>query len=141
VELAAVNGASLVFLDYLQVFAERSKTSSDEFLSIKKVSESLRQIALKYNIVLIVASSLNRNEISTTKPGLNSLYGSSGLGHDCSQAILLCGEQLDENELTTRERSLSLRVVKNRTGVRGEIALKYFLDSQRMDELTNGTSF
>ncbi len=135
VELGAVNGASLVIVDYLQVYGERSKTSSDEFLSIKKVSESLRQIALKYNLVLIVASSLNRNEISTNKPGLNSLYGSSGLGHDCSHAILLHGEQLDEDEISSRERNLVLRVVKNRTGVRGEINLKYLLDSQKMGEL------
>ncbi|MDI6804874.1 MAG: DnaB-like helicase C-terminal domain-containing protein [Bacteroidota bacterium] len=135
VELAAVNGASLVIVDYLQVYGERSKTSSDEFLSIKKVSEQLRQIALKYNFVLIVASSLNRNEITSNKPGLNSLYGSSGLGHDCSQGILLYGEQQDEKEMIKSERSLTLRVVKNRTGVRGDIALKYFLDSQKMVEL------
>lgn len=135
VELAAVNGASLVIVDYLQVYGERSKTSSDEFLSIKKVSELLRQISLKYNLVLIVASSLNRNEIGSNKPGLNSLYGSSGLGHDCSQAILLHGEQDNEKEMNTKERSFILRIVKNRTGVRGDIALKYFLNSQKMVEL------
>ena len=141
VELAAVNGASLVIVDYLQVYGERGKTAQDDFLSIKKVSESLRQIALKYNLVLIVASSLNRNEISTTKPGLNSLYGSSGLGHDCSQAILLHGEQCDEKEINSRKRDMLLLVVKNRTGVRGEIALKYYLDSQKMVELYNDKIF
>jgi replicative DNA helicase len=135
VELAAVTGASLVIVDYLQVYGERTKTSSDEFLSIKKVSESLRQIALKYSLVLIVASSLNRNEITSSKPGLNSLYGSSGLGHDCSQAILLHGEQLDEKEMLEGERSLTLRIVKNRTGCRGDINLKYYLASQKMVEL------
>lgn len=135
VELAAVNGAKIIFIDYLQVYAEYTKVPQEKFLSVQKVSESLRQISLKYNIVLIAGSSFNRNEKDLTKPGLVSLYGSSGLGHDASQVLLLHGEQKDENEIKTRKRDMLLLIVKNRTGVRGDINLKYYLASQKMVEL------
>ena len=49
----------------------------------------------------------------------------------------LHGEQDDENEMIKRERYLTLRVVKNRTGCRGEINLRYMLDCQKMVEILN----
>jgi replicative DNA helicase len=135
IEIAVANGFEYIFVDYLQVFSDKSgRSAQDEFMNIKKVSEGLRQVALKNNITLIVASSLNRNE-GEKKIGLASFYGSSGLGHDCSQALILQGSQ-DEKEVTSRERNIVLSMVKNRSGIRGDINLKYYLASQKMVEIS-----
>lgn len=135
IDIAVANGFEYIFVDYLQVFSDKSgRSAQDEFMNIKKVSEGLRQSALKNNIILVVASSLNRNE-GKEKIGLASFYGSSGLGHDCSQALILQGNQ-DNNEYETKERKIILSMVKNRSGIRGDINLIYYLASQKMVEVS-----
>ena len=131
-------GSKLVFVDYLQVFAPKGK-ADDEFSQIKRVSETLRQIALKNAVHLCVCSSLNRSEANSERVTLNSFYGSSQLGHDCSVGLVLTGEQKDFQELVTPERDVALHVIKNRPGARGEVALKFHLASQRFDEMTAPT--
>ena len=138
IQSAAAEGAELIVLDYLQVFSGRGKQASDEFYMTKKLSETLRQLALQHFVHLLVLSSVNRNE-RQDKLSLHSFFGSSGLGHDASLAILLIGKQRDEAELVSGERQLTLKVVKNRSGVRGELNLQYHLRCQRMEELTLAT--
>ncbi len=128
-------GSKLVFVDYLQVFAPKGK-AEDEYSQIKKVSETLRQLALKNAVHLCVCSSLNRSEVNSERVTLNSFYGSSQLGHDCSVGLVITGEQKDFQELVTPERDVSLHVIKNRPGARGEVALKFHLASQRFEEVT-----
>lgn len=129
------NGSKFVFVDYLQVFTPKMK-SSDEFFEIKKTSEKLRGLALQNGVHLFVATSLNRSERQAERLTLNSFYGSSGLGHDCSVGMILSGEQSDLQELMNPVRNVTLHIVKNRNGARGEIALKFSLDSQRFDEIS-----
>lgn len=136
IEIAIANGFEYIFVDYLQVFSDKSgRSAQDEFMNIKKVSEGLRQVALKNNITLVVASMLNRNE-GEKKLGLASFYGSSGLAHDCSQALILQGSQ-DDKEVARRAREIVLSMVKNRSGIRGDIHLLYHLASQKMVEAIN----
>jgi len=129
-------GAKLIFVDYLQVFTPKRGDKSDEFMEIRETSRRLRALALQHNVHLFVASSLNRSEVKADKVSLNSFYGSSGLGHDCSVGLILSGELSDLQELIHPERNVVLHVVKNRSGPRGEIALKFHLRSQRFEELT-----
>jgi len=133
IEAAAERGAGLIVLDYLQVFSGRAREASDDFHRVKVFSESLREVALRHKVQLLVLSSLNRSE-TQDRLSLNSFYGSSGLGHDASVAMLLAGEQSDHSELISKQRSVTLKVVKNRTGARGQIELTYHLASQRMEE-------
>jgi replicative DNA helicase len=127
------NGAKMIFIDYLQVFATKGK-AEDEYSQIKKVSETLRALALKNGIHIFVATSLNRNEKDLLKIGLNSFYGSSQLGHDCNVGMILSGTQNDLPELKKPERTVTLSIVKNRGGARGEICMNYYLASQRFEE-------
>lgn len=131
---AAASGSRLIFVDYLQVFTPKGK-AEDEYSQIKRLSETLRQLALQHGIHLCIASSLNRNEVGQRTLSLASLYGSSQLGHDCALAMLLRGEEKDTQELVTRKRNIVLHVVKNRAGARGEINLTFHLSSQRMEEV------
>jgi replicative DNA helicase len=132
---AVFNGAQMIFIDYLQVFATKGK-AEDEYSQIKKVSETLRSLALKNGVHIFVATSLNRNEKDLQKIGLNSFYGSSQLGHDCSVGMVLTGSQNDLQELAKPERGVTLSIIKNRGGARGEICLNYHLASQRFEETT-----
>jgi replicative DNA helicase len=136
---AVHKGCRLIFVDYLQVFTQKGK-AEDEYSQIKKVSETLRQLALQNDVHICVVSSLNRNEAGQKKLTLNSYYGSSQLGHDCAVGLLLSGEQNDEQELSTRERKVTLHVVKNREGARGDINLKFYLASQQMEEVVEQPS-
>jgi len=140
-------GAKLVFVDYLQVYTpkrdyspkrERAHKSTDEFMEIWDAGKRLRALALQHGVHLFVASSVNRSEAKADKLSLNSYFGSSGLGHDCSVGLILGGEQSDLQELIHPERNTVLNVAKNRSGPRGEIALRFHLRSQRFDELTPG---
>ena len=137
IQAAASEGAKLLILDYLQVFSGRGKEPSEDYHRVKVFSESLRQIALKCKIHLLVLSSLNRNE-QRDSLSINSFYGSSGLGHDASTAILLTGDQKDASEMISGERSVVLKVVKNRSGARGEVNLRYLLKSQCLREAFTG---
>jgi replicative DNA helicase len=129
-------GAKLIFVDYLQVFSPTRRDKSDEFMEIRETSRRLRSLALQHGVHLFVASSLNRSEVNADRISLHSFYGSSGLGHDCSLGLILSGEGSDLQELVNPERSVRLRVVKNRNGARGDIALKFHLRSQRFEELS-----
>jgi replicative DNA helicase len=136
----ANDGAKLIFIDYLQVFPPK-RAYKDEFMEIRETSRRLRELALMHNVHIFVASSLNRseanaNKISPDKISLNSFYGSSGLGHDCSLGLILSGEQSEIDEFIKPERMVKLHVVKNRSGARGDITLKYYLRSQRFEEIT-----
>lgn len=128
-------GAKLIFVDYLQVFTPKRADKYDEFMEIRETSQRLRLLALQHGVCLVVASSLNRSETRSDKLSLNSFYGSSGLGHDCSIGLILAGERSDTQELLNPVRNVTLHVVKNRNGVCGEIALKFHLRSQRFEEL------
>lgn len=127
---AILRGAKFIIVDYLQVFANKG---SDEFAHIKAISEMLRAKCLEYKVVICVASSLARGK---ERKGMDRFYGGAQLMHDCSIAMLLDGEQQDD-EIATGVRRVVLKVPKNRGGARtGEdgITLRYDLFQQRFTE-------
>ena len=133
----AGDGYRVIFCDYLQPFADKSGSAKDEHVAIKRVSETLRALALEYEVNLCVGSSLNRSEsgIDEGKLSLHSLYGSSSLGHDASVVLLLAGKQNDHAELMLPLRTVTLTVAKARNDARGDLAIEFRLDSQMMREM------
>lgn len=137
---AVRDGSKIIFVDYLQIFKERNSKANDEFYEIKKISERLRRFALKHSIVVVAASSLNRNESAKDKPGLQSLYGTSQLGHDAGIALVVYAERVnDAEEIQNNRRDIKLAIIKARDAGRGEIALTFTLDCQRIEQ-TFGTN-
>lgn len=127
---AILRGAKLIILDYMQVFAEKGQS---EFANIKAISEMLREKSLEYKISIVAASSLARGD---DRKGMDRFYGGSQMMHDCSIAILLDGEQKDD-EIQTGIRRVVLTIPKNRHGARtgkDGIALRYDLRSQSFSE-------
>jgi len=126
---AVYKKADIVFIDYLQVFAPRGK-SDNEFSAIKLVSETIRSLSLKNPIHICVASAYTRDA---------EFYGSNLLKFDASQLLRLNFDKEDKSkrleELTNPRRDITLEVEKNRGGARGDLSIRYFLDSQKMIEL------
>ncbi|MBE3139174.1 MAG: AAA family ATPase [Thermoplasmata archaeon] len=130
IKQAVYKGADMVFIDYLQVFAPREK-AENEFSAIKIVSETIRSMSLKHPIHICVASAYTRD---------GKFYGSKLLDNDATQLFKLTYDKEDEdkarNEVTTPIRDITLEVEKNRSGARGNLPVRYFLDSQKMAELS-----
>jgi replicative DNA helicase len=149
---AASDGVKLVVLDYLQVFAElegeRFIDSSKEFLAIRHLSRKLRQFALKTGVHVMAISSRNRNEDGKAKPGLSSLYGGTGLEHDCTEAFTLrryadtltgYEDEQEKKTLEARERETGvcpvvLDIVKARDAITGPLPFTYHKRTQRFTE-------
>lgn len=141
-EQAANNGSRLLVVDYMQAFAALAAETDRYFQSIKLLSAELRALALRQsergNFVHIMAlSSLNRSEASAGRPTLASLYGSSGLAHDCTEAFIIYSGNDKEarmSEMRTGYRSTTIEIVKARAGIRGPISFEFHGASQRFSE-------
>ena len=132
IKQAVYKKADVIFIDYLQVFAPRDK-AENEFSAIKIVSETIRSMSLKHPIHICVASAYTRD---------GKFYGSKLLDNDATQ-LLRINYDVEDKEKLTQElinpvRDTTMEVVKNRSGARGEFAIRYFLDSQKMVETING---
>lgn len=134
VESLLYKNYDIIFIDYLQKFAYSPK-AKDEFQEIQKVSSVLRNYALRSNIALVVASSMNRSEAKSDKMSLHSFYGSSKLGHDGTIGLILDAEDTEDAkrlEMMNGKRPVTLTVAKNRNGACGDISLTFELRSQKM---------
>lgn len=125
--------ARLIVVDYLQVFRERSARIS-EYEAVSNLSLELRGLALKHDVAIVAASSLNRGSVGTEAgPGLHSFRGSGQLEHDCSVGIIL-REPYEREEGDSR--LVAATVVKNRRGPSDvKVMLRFDLPTQRFAEL------
>ena len=127
-------GAVFILVDYLQKFAKPSRGES-EYEAVSRCSSTLRELSLQHPVHICAASSLNRSEVGQGKSaGMHSLRGSGSIEHDATTIMILEGEVDEEHEITNPVRPVKIRIKKNRGGSLGEINLKYFLDTQRMEE-------
>jgi replicative DNA helicase len=128
-ERAVLDGARFVVVDYLQTFSQIERDADKHYLAIKNLSAQLRALLLRQAekgvmLHIMALSNLNRSEAGSGRPGLSSLYGSSGLAHDCTEAIMVYSENSESarfQELQTGERSVTVEVVKARNGRRGPL--------------------
>ena len=140
VDYAVVNGARFIIVDYLQAFAQMQSDTDRHYLAIKNLSAQLRSLVLRYAengtmIHVMALSNLNRNEMQRGRPGLASLYGSSGLAHDCTEALMIHSEEKTRTlELMSGRRDVTVEVVKARNGRRGPLPFLFDGALQRFTE-------
>ena len=142
VEYAVVNGARFVVVDYLQAFAQMQTETDRHFLSIKNLSSQLRALILRHAgkgtmIHVMAMSNLNRTEAGSGRPGLTSLYGSSGLSHDCTEALMIYSDNCASTriqETRTGHRAVIVEIVKARNGQRGPVCFTFCGRLQRFEE-------
>jgi len=142
VEYAVVNGARFVVVDYLQSFAQMQSETDRHYLAIKNLSAQLRALALRHAekgtmLHIMALSNLNRTEAGSGRPGLSSLYGSSGLAHDCTEAFMLYSDSSEgarTQEALTGHRAVTVELVKARNGQRGPVPFTFTGASQTFTE-------
>mgnify|MGYP001195718163 CR=1 FL=1 len=134
-------GCRVIYVDYLQVFATKSGAAKDEFSQIKKTSEMIRSLSLRFKVAIVAASSLNRIE-GSNRPSLQSFYGSSGLGHDASVAIALVpvDTELERDPVQGAMRDVVFDVMKARNAMTDEFQVRYWLQTQKIGEVIEAFS-
>lgn len=115
----------LVVVDYAQLVAPGG---SDRALyeAISETSSQLRYAAQQYDVATLVLSQLNRQTTAdrTAPPTVDGLFGSSRLGFDADQVLILDHTRRKRRE-SERLESTFLRIAKNRHGPQGEIPVVF----------------
>lgn len=118
-KLVKENNFQVVFLDYLQLLRF---VGMDEFASLRKLTNALKNLARRLNVLIVTGSQVSR---SSTEKGLylSDLFGSSTIEADTDIVIGL----ENPKERKHGERAiLNVKVMKNRDGDLSE--LKYMAD-------------
>jgi replicative DNA helicase len=74
----------IVFIDYLTLM---SMKGDGGWLSVADLSASLKQLALRYQIPVVVGSQLNRSAVRDNTPDASTLSRSDSVGHDADLII------------------------------------------------------
>lgn len=117
-QIKRATGLDLVFVDYLQLMTETDSKLSRE-RQIAMMSRGMKILAKELDVVVVVASQLNRGSAGDRRaPVLNDLRESGAIEQDCDVAILL-HRLLDDNGDPGGE--VELILAKNRTGRTGRV--------------------
>lgn len=72
----------VIIIDYINILASGNKSLDDNmYLKIKNIAEKLRAFAIKYNLVIITATQLNRSGDEVSDIKLSNIAESQGLVH------------------------------------------------------------
>lgn len=117
----------VLFLDYLQLVAP-ARTGMTEKQTADAAVAMLKQLARRYDMPLIAASSLNREAYrpGSAEPGMSAFKESGSVEYSADVLLVLKYRTDADKENKTSPRRLALTVLKNRFGATGEsIPLDY----------------
>lgn len=116
-------GVKVVYVDYLQLLAERNADSTQE---LGRISRSLKLLARELDICVIALSQLNRNlEMRDEKrPIMSDLRQSGNLEEDTDIAIGLYRDEVYHKD-TKNPGVMEFIVMKNRDGAIGMLPLSF----------------
>lgn len=78
----------VVIIDYINIMSNyRQPNSENTYLKIKTLSEDLRGLAVKYDVLMITASQINRSGLDGSDINLTDVSESMGLTHTCDNVI------------------------------------------------------
>lgn len=113
---------SVVFIDYLQMI-EIPNSRENKNVQISDITRKLKLLASRLNIVVILASQLNREveKREGGRPILSDLRDSGSIEQDADIIMFLCREDV------AKEGEITLIIAKNRNGPRN-VATKLLFD-------------
>ena len=117
-----VGRAPVLVVDYLQLIdASEKRSFADERLEIKA---TIRGLAAAYGAGVVAISSINRQNYTKSKVGLDAMGGSSYIEYSADVVTLL--RRLDDDlSKAPSSRKMSFAVLKNRYGATGEVLLSF----------------
>lgn len=117
----------VLFLDYLQLVAP-ARTGMTEKQTADAAVAILKQLARRYDMPVVVASSLNREAYrpGSAEPGMSAFKESGSVEYSADLLLVLKYRTDADKEIKTGPRHLALTILKNRFGATGEsIPLDY----------------
>ncbi|WP_455501002.1 DnaB-like helicase C-terminal domain-containing protein [Gemmiger sp.] len=119
--------APVLFLDYLQLVAP-ARAGMTEKQTADAAVAMLKQLARRYDMPVVAASSLNREAYrpGSAEPGMSAFKESGSVEYSADLLLVLKYRTDADKERRTGPRRLALTVLKNRFGATGEsIPLDY----------------
>jgi replicative DNA helicase len=129
--IAKVDDLGLVVIDHLHYF--NLANSENEAAQIGRITRRIKELAIKYNIPIILISHTRRQPAGMTKkpPTIDDLLGSSRIGQDADTIITL-----DRDDDGNERDIISVYVRKNRNkGTTGKVQMKIDFSNLRFYEL------
>lgn len=123
----AQHESPVLFLDYLQLVAP-ARAGMTEKQTADAAVAMLKQLARRYNMPVMAASSLNREAYrpGSAEPGLSAFKESGSVEYSADLLLVLKYRTDADKEIKTGPRHLALTILKNRFGATGEsIPLDY----------------
>lgn len=126
----SLHNIGIVYLDYLQLIAERG---ADQTAELGRISRTLKLSTLEYNICVIALSQLNRavEMRENRRPIMSDIRQSGNIEED---ADLVVGLYRDEyyNKETKYKGLMEFIILKHRNGPVGTITVRFETDSNRL---------
>lgn len=123
----AQHESPVLFLDYLQLVAP-ARAGMNEKQTADAAVAMLKQLARRYDMPVVAASSLNREAYrpGSAEPGLSAFKESGSVEYSADLLLVLKYRTDADREIKTGPRHLVLTILKNRFGATGEsIPLDY----------------
>ena len=117
----------VLFLDYLQLVAP-ARAGMNEKQTADAAVAMLKQLARRYDMPVVAASSLNREAYrpGSAEPGMSAFKESGSVEYSADLLLVLKYRTDADRESKTAPRHLALTILKNRFGATGEsIPLDY----------------
>lgn len=120
----AQHESPVLFLDYLQLVAP-ARAGMTEKQTADAAVAMLKQLARRYDMPVIAASSLNREAYrpGSAEPGLSAFKESGSVEYSADLLLVLKYRTDADRENKTAPRHLALTILKNRFGATGESVL------------------
>lgn len=129
------NKIDVLVVDYLQLI-EVKKNKQSRANEVAYVSRKLKQMAMEFELPVILLSQLNRNisnrEGQTRAPQKSDLKESSSIEQDAN--IILMLHTSDTEQKFTEKRYIELFIRKQRDGVLGKTTFNYYGDNVKFVE-------
>jgi len=123
----ARHGKGLILIDHLHYLKTGEKTNENRNIELGKITHSLKELAKKLDIPILLLSQLNRdidrNASKDKMPRLSDLRDSGNIEQDADMVWFIHRPGYYDNSFDLSE--TKLKVAKNRSGPTGEIKLHF----------------
>ena len=125
IELAIINlqsakgSCDLVIVDYLQLLTPTSKAGKTRETEVAEMSRELKNLAVKYNVPIIVLSQLSRalESREDKRPMLSDLRESGSIEQDADVVMFVYRDEYYHPDIPESRGSADLLIRKNRGGI------------------------
>jgi replicative DNA helicase len=121
----------VLILDYLQQ-ANFGGRPDRRDLEISRYTDGLKELALEFQLTIIVLSQLNKSGDASDGPTISNLKDSSGM-ENASSVVILLEQDLLNDDPGSEYRGSTIRIPKNRIGGTGSYKARFLKRSARFE--------